>query len=147
VRWGPEQKDRSQLGLFHALHGEATRALLERSIGVQRAGRIMDELGAALLFQYHLDRVLALDRKDVLNEIALRALLARAWASAKSGKARAALPIVRRFADPITQGKLGGALGLCSAPVTFPGAPCAPFQTRAFASRTSRSSSGPRSTT
>ena len=130
VRWGPEQKDRSQLGLFHALHGEATRALLERSMGVQRAGRIMDELGAALLFQYHLDRVLGLDRKDVLDETALRALLARAWGRAKTGDARSALPIVRRFADPVTQGKLGGALGLCSAPVTFPGAPCAPFQTR-----------------
>lgn len=130
VSWGPEQRDRSQLGLFHALHGETTRALLERWIGVQRAGRIMDELGASLLFQFHLDRVLGLERPDLLDVAQLEALLARAWSRAKSGKARAALPIVRRFADPVTQGKLGGALGLCSAPVTFPGAPCAPFQTR-----------------
>jgi penicillin amidase len=132
VRWGPEQKDRTQLGLFHALHAEATRALLERSIGVERAARLIDKLGAALLFQYHLDRVLALERKELLDVEQLRDLLARARARAKKGSARAALPIVRRFADPVTQGKLGSALGLCSAPVTFPGAPCAPFQTRAF---------------
>jgi hypothetical protein len=40
------------------------------------------------------------------------------------------MPVLRRFSDPLTQGKLGGALGFCSAPVTFPGAPCAPFQSR-----------------
>jgi penicillin amidase len=132
VLWGPDQHDRSQLGLFHALHGEATRALLERSIGAQRSARIMDKLGAWLLFEYHLDRVLALERRDLLDVDALRDLLARAWARAKTGTARHGLPIVRRFADPLTQGKLGSAGGLCSAPVTFPGAPCAPFQTRAF---------------
>ena len=130
VNWGPEQRDRSQLGLFHALHGEATRGLLERSIGTQRAGRIMDELGAALIFQYHLDRVLALERLDLLDRAQLRDLLARAWSRAKGGSARKGLPVERRFFDLVTQGKLGGALGMCSAAVEFPGAPCAPFQTR-----------------
>ena len=130
VKWGPEQRDRAQLGLFHALHGEVTRALLERSIGTQRAGRIMDELGAALLFQYHLDRVLALERLELLDAAQLRDLLARAWSRAKGGTARKGLPVERRFFDLVTQGKLGSALGLCSAAVEFPGAPCAPFQTR-----------------
>ena len=116
--------------MFHALHAEATRALLERTLGEHEASRIIDHLGAALLFQYHLDRVLALEVPDLLDAAQLRELLARAWARAKSGTVRAELPIVRRFADPVTQGKLGSALGLCSKPVTFPGAPCAPFQTR-----------------
>ena len=133
VAWGPEQRDRSQLGLFHALHVEVTRGLLERLVGAHEASRIVDHLGAALLFQYHLDRVLALGAPDILDAAQLRDLLARAWPRAQSGKARGELPIVRRFVDPITQGKLGRALGLCSKPVTFPGAPCAPFQTRSFA--------------
>ena len=128
--WAPAQPDRSLLGLFYALHGEATRALLERSIGARRASRIIDDLGAALLFQFHTDRVLALEVPAVLDATALRSLLAGAWSRARSGPARHALPIVRRFADPVTQGKLGSALGLCSDKVTFPGAPCAPFQTR-----------------
>jgi acyl-homoserine lactone acylase PvdQ len=130
VAWGPAQRDREHLGLFHALHVETTRALLERSIGAPKAARILDDLGAGLLFQYHLDRVLALEVPHVLDEAGLRALLAQAFPRAKAGDARSAFPIVRRFSDLVTQGKLGPALGLCSAKVTFPGAPCAPFQTR-----------------
>lgn len=130
VAWAAEQRDREHLGLFHALHVETTRALLERSIGAPHTSRIMDDLGASLLFQYHLDRVLALEVPSLLDAAQLRELLARAWPRAQAGAARATLPITRRFADPLTQGKLGSALGLCSAPVTFPGAPCAPFQTR-----------------
>jgi len=130
LAWAPEQRDRTQLGLFYALHEEATRALLGRSMGTKQAGRIIDDLGAALLFQFHTDRVLALDVPAVLDREALRELLAGAWSRAKSGAGRNAFPIVRRFADVLTQGKLGSALGLCSAKVTFPGAPCAPFQTR-----------------
>ncbi len=130
VAWGREQRDRSQLGLFHALHVEATRALLERLVGAHEASRIIDHLGAALLFQYHLDGVLALEAPEVLDAAKLRDVLAKAWSRTKDGPTRAELPIVRRFADPVTQGKLGGALGFCSKPITFPGAPNAPFQTR-----------------
>ncbi|HSO35785.1 MAG TPA: penicillin acylase family protein [Labilithrix sp.] len=130
LAWAPEQRDRSQLGLFYALHEEATRALLARSMGAPKAARIIDDLGASLLFQFHTDRVLALEVPAVLDREALRDLLAGAWSRAKTGPGRAAFPIVRRFADVLTQGKLGSALGLCSAKVTFPGAPCAPFQTR-----------------
>ena len=130
VGWSAKQQDRSHLGLFHALHGEMTRALLERSMGAPKAARIIDDLGAALLFQFHTDRVLALEQPSVLDNDALRTLLAAAWPRAKSGTERHALPIVRRFSDLVTQGKLGSALGMCSEKVTFPGAPCAPFQTR-----------------
>lgn len=130
VAWAPEQRDRSRLGLFHALHVEVTRALLAQWVGTKEAGRIIDDLGAALLFQFHIDRVLALEVPDLLDASQLRELLLRAWPSAKASPIRASLPIVRRFSDPITRGKLGSALGLCSEPVMFPGAPCAPFQTR-----------------
>ncbi len=132
VAWASTQRDRSRLGLFHALHLEASRALLERWTGEREAARIVDDLCAVLLFQFHLDRVLGLERPDLLDASGLRALLARAWPKAKVSPARAALPIVRRFFDPVTQGKLGRAFGLCSKPVMFPGAPCAPFQTRSF---------------
>jgi penicillin G amidase len=130
VAWAPEQSDRAHLGLFHALHVETTRALLERTMGAPKAARILDDLGAGLLFQYHLDRVLALEVPHVLDARGLSELLAVGFARAKSGTARAVFPIVRRFTDLVTQGKVGGALGLCSPKVTFPGAPCAPFQTR-----------------
>ncbi len=130
VLWAVEQRDRSHIGLFHALHGEVTRALLERSMGAPKAARIIDDLGAALLFQFHTDRVLGLELPAILEKDALRTLLAAAWPRAKSGKERHALPIVRRFSDLVTQGKLGSALGMCSEKITFPGAPCAPFQTR-----------------
>jgi hypothetical protein len=90
----------------------------------------MDDLGAALLFQFHTDRVLGLEVPAVLDRDALRSLLALAFPRATSGRLRHALPIVRRFTDAVTQGKLGSALGMCSKPITFPGAPCAPFQTR-----------------
>src|SRR5207253_1828550 len=79
-----------------------------------------------------LDRVLSLEKPELLDVPGLKTILARAWPRAKTSQVRASLPIVRRFYDPITQGKLGGALGLCSKPVMFPGAPCAPFQTRSF---------------
>ena len=128
--WASDQKDRAQLGLFYALHEETTRALLARTMGAPKAARIIDDLGASLLFQFHTDRVLALEVPAVLDRDALRVLLAGAWARAKAGKGRGAFPIVRRFADVLTQGKLGRAFGYCSKPVTFPGAPCAPFQTR-----------------
>jgi len=132
VEWSKTQRDRSRLGLFHALHLEASRALLERWMGEREAVRIAFDLCAVLLFQFHLDRVLALEKPELLDANGLQRLLARAWPRAKKSPARAALPIVRRFSDPITQGKLGGALGLSSKPVMFPGAPCAPFQTRSF---------------
>jgi len=130
IAWAPAQRDRSQLGLFHALHSELTRALLAKLIGQQATSRLVDDLGAALLFQFHTDRVLALESPALLDAEKLHALVAAAWPRAKSGTERSALPIERRFVDPLTQGKLGRALGLCSAPIRFPGAPCAPFQTR-----------------
>lgn len=132
VEWAKTQRDRSRLGLFHALHLEVSRAVLERWMGEREASRVVDDLCAVLLFQFHLDRVLSLEKPDLLDAKGLKAVLARAWPRAKVSPARAALPIVRRFHDALTQGKLGGALGLCSKPVMFPGAPCAPFQTRSF---------------
>lgn len=130
VAWGAAQSDRSQLGLFHALHVAMTRALLERWLGAKEAARLIDDLGAALLFQYHLDRVLVLEVPALLDAAQLREMLAGAWSVAKSTPARGQLPIERRFADLITQGKAGSALGFCSEKIAFPGAPCAPFQTR-----------------
>jgi acyl-homoserine lactone acylase PvdQ len=130
VEWSKEQRDRSRLGVFYELHKEASRALLRRFIDEKRTSRLVDGLGALLLFQYHVDRVLALEEPDLLDAAGLAAILREAWKTSKASAARGALPLERRFIDPITQGKLGGALGLCSPKITFPGAPCAPFQTR-----------------
>ena len=130
VLWAPRQEDRSRLGLFHALHVEVTRLLLQRWLGENEASRIIDDLGEGLYFQFHIDQVLALEKPELLDAAGLRDLLARALPRAKTSAIRTTFPIVRRFADPITQGKLGRAFGLCSKPVMFPGGPCAPFQTR-----------------
>ena len=108
------------------LHGEVTRGLLERSIGAQRAARASSTISAQRCSSSTtLDRVLALEVPTLLDarRSSRRACSRVRGRARRSGTARHALPIVRRFADPVTQGKLGSALGMCSAPVTFPGAP------------------------
>lgn len=143
VAWAKEQRDRSQLGLFYALHHEATRALLETMLTAREVARILDELGAGMMFQFHLDHVLGLEAPHVLDREGLRDLLAKAWPIAKASPLRQSLPLERRFVDLLTNGKLGGALGLSSKRLVMPGAPGAPFQSRELRIEEEKIAGGP----
>lgn len=133
--------DARALGLFSALHHELTRALLAPFIGAGETSRLLDHLGGGLLFQYHIDAALALERPDLVDEGRLEDLLAQAWPRARV--TRPSAPIRTRFVDPITEGRLGRALGLSSAAYELPGGPCAPFQTREVAFEGKRLVFGP----
>ena len=147
VEWAPAQRDRSQLGLFHALHTEMTRALLEGVLGTRETARLIDDLGASLLFQYHVDRVLALAVPALLDAEKLHAMLAGAWARAKAGPERHAMPFVRRFADVVTQGKLGSASAIAARPCVSQVRRARRSRPAPFASKASRWCSALRSTT
>ena len=120
--------DARALGLFHALHHELVRAVLTPWIGAKGTARLLDDLGGLLLFQHHIDRALALERPDILDEGRLSDLLAEAWPLARA--ATRTSPVSTRFVDPVTEGRFGRAFGMCSARVELPGGPCSPFQSR-----------------
>jgi penicillin amidase len=136
VAWAGAQRGENadrMLALFHALHRECFRALLEPRIGAHAAKRILDENGMLLLaFEYPLDRALALERPDVLDAEDLGALLRRAWPRAKERARRQTdgVPVKTPFVNAYFEGKLPAFLGLDAPARTLRGGPVAPFQTR-----------------
>ncbi len=130
-RWRGEPGDARSLALFHTLHREVVRALLETKVTPHSAGRLLEGLGMLLCFQSHIDPLLALEHPDLLDEDELRALLAVAWRRTKRiDGAVDSLPIVTRFKSIFTQGKLPAKFRFSTEPVRLPGGPAAPFQTR-----------------
>lgn len=127
----PDAKSRASLGLFHALHHEVVRALLERKLTSASAARILDELGGMLCFQAQLDDALALERPDALSRKDLQALLGIAWPRALALVDNGwAIPVTTRFKSIFTAGKLPAVLGFDSEVIEFPGGPTSPFQSR-----------------
>lgn len=136
-RWASLQGDRLDdagrrlMGLFHALHAEVVRIVLERRFGERAASRIVVGLSAALFFQHHLDDALALEKPHLLGEEELAAALARAWPRAKERAAKGFdVPVRTKFKNMLLQGKLPLAFGFDTPPVLLPGGPVAAFQTR-----------------
>lgn len=120
------------MALFHALHHEVVRALLETCLEPPSAARVLDELGMLLSFQSHIDPLLRLEQTDALDAATLRELLERAWPRARGAVEDGTwpLPVRARFKSLFTQGKLPAKFRFSSDPVEFPGGPTAPFQTR-----------------
>jgi penicillin amidase len=119
-------------GLYLALRSACIRALLESSLGADAARGLLDENSMLLVnFEHALDRALALERPEVLNERDLTALLGRAWPEAKARARKNRATAGRtRFVNAYFEGKLPGFLGLDSAPLEVPGGPVSPFQRR-----------------
>lgn len=126
----PERRRR--MGLFHALHHEAVRALLEPRLGAPQTRRILDDTSLMLSFQHHLDAVLALQRPHLLEADGLRAVLNAAWPMARARVAEGCwwAPVRARFVNTLTDGAEPAWLGLARGPVELPGSPTAPFQAR-----------------
>lgn len=122
----------AELTLWVALHHEVSRGLLNSVLGTTHTTRLLDELASLMLFQYHLDDALALQRPDHLDAVALRALLAAAFPIAleRAADPRNALPRRDRFKNIVFAGKLGW-LGFDSKPVTNHGGPTTPNQVTA----------------
>ena len=128
----PTGDHRDQMALFTALHAEAVRALLAHLTDERTARRFVDDLCLIVIFQHHLDEVLALQRPDVLDARRLQPLLRRAWplATARVDSGNWTVPVRARFRNVLFRGKAPAWMGLDSPEVTLPGGPCVPFQTR-----------------
>lgn len=141
VAWATSQspahsdEERQLLGLFHALHHEVVRAMLERTISSDSAVRMLDELGLILSFQHHLDGLLALEEPERLDAVGLTGLLKTAWPRAQRLVAGGEwpIPVHGQFKSIFTQGKLPPSLGFSTESFDFPGGPTSPFQTRVMA--------------
>ena len=85
-----------------------------------------------MLFEYHLDHALALQRPDHLDAVELRGLLAAAFPVAleRAAEPRNALPRRDRFKNVVLAGKLGW-LGFDSKPIANHGGPTTPNQVTA----------------
>jgi penicillin amidase len=126
------EQDRQQMSLFYALHYEMTRHLLARYIPMKQADALLQELGLLVVFQHHMDPVLALKRPELLDGPTLRQMLQRLWPLAQ-GRVKSkewTLPPRAPFKNAITQGQLPTWMGFSSAPIDLPGSPMAPFQSR-----------------
>ena len=138
VRWGAKQaasgrdEQRSNVGLFHTLHVEATRVVLSRHLGGTAARRFMSDMGLGVVFQAHLDDAFALERLDVLTEHELESVLAHAWPAAvdRVTRGKSVSPVKAGFKNVLLRGLLPSALGFDLAPFEMPGGPTAPFQNR-----------------
>jgi hypothetical protein len=131
----PDADARVQLGLFHALHHELLRALLEPQLGAARTRALLVDLAAGLTFQHNLDAVLSLQRPDLLDAAALTQLLARAWPAAldAADSGRFWVPVRAPFVHFIGGERLPPMLGFGSTPRELPGGPVSPFQSRVVA--------------
>ncbi len=134
--WAKTQTDRGadhlrRMGLFHSLYREVIVELLGRFVGEEQGRKLVEVMIADVCFGHHLDDALALERPHLLDEPELREVLARAWSRAQTRIARGdvLVPVRDKFKNVITQGKIP-LLGFDSSPVTFPGGPTTPFQSR-----------------
>jgi len=123
------QDDTRAMTLFYSLHDEVCFQLLERHLP-SPAARHFTQADALSLFQHRLDAILALEQPELLCEDELRELLERALARGSKSAAPAPYPVSTRFSHLLTRGKSPANLGFDSAPVTLPGSPNSPFQSR-----------------
>jgi penicillin amidase len=131
----PSESHRRMMGLFHALNYEVVLALLLRWLPPETVEEVVSSASGILLFQYHMDKVLALSRPDLLDEGTLRNVLSAAWPAALK---RAAFPgwrVPARFAfvNEYFRGKLPRRMGFDTPVVEPPGGPTVPFQLREVA--------------
>jgi penicillin amidase len=130
----PTEKDRRLLGLFHALHHEAVLGLLSRWLPAKSVSEVVDAASGILLFQYHMDQALALERTDVVDESLLREIVVAAWPAARQRFASGwNVPAKFPFVNEYFRGKLPRSLGFDTAVVEPPGGPTVPFQLREVA--------------
>ena len=129
VAWAAEQADRSLLSLFGKLYEEACYLLLEQDLE-RPVARRMREWSALAFYQDQLDRVLALERPELLGSAELSALLGQAFATALAEHTTHDVPVRTRFSHLITRGKSPAFLGFDSPEVELPGTPLSPFQCR-----------------
>jgi penicillin amidase len=114
---------------FHGLHHVVSRALLVRLGGETLAAGLLDRLGLLLAVQDPLDRLLALERPDLLDAAGLRALLEEAWPRRlPPGEG----PTVDRapFKNQVLDTPVSGVVGWHTAPLSWPGGPTSLFQSR-----------------
>jgi penicillin amidase len=146
ARWGANQTacdrvdGRKKMGLFHALHHEVVLAVLARWLPPSLMAELIDAAAGILLFQYHIDTALALERPTLLDATVLREVLATAWPKAleRAASPQWRIPLRFPFVNEYFRGKLPKAFGFDTEPVEPPGGPTVPFQCRevAFAGMT-----------
>jgi hypothetical protein len=100
-----------------------------QDIGLAAAQRLRDD-SMLVLYQEHLDAVLALDRPELLDAEGLTQLLSRAFARAVPGYQRHSVPVRLRFRHLVTQGRSPSVFGFDSRRVELPGSPVSVFQCR-----------------
>jgi hypothetical protein len=116
------------LSRFHALHEELVERLIAARIGHDAARAFVRDLDLGFQFQWHLDKVLALEEPARLDAAGLARLLAEAWPVARGG--RPDVPVNAKFVNVVLQGRLPTALGFDRPAFRWPGGPLSPFQTR-----------------
>jgi penicillin G amidase len=128
------ENDRRMMGLFHALHQETVLGLLTRWLPANSVAEVVDAASGILLFQYHMDQALALERTNVVNEALLREILVAAWPAArKRAVSQGSVPAKFPFVNEYFRGKLPRPFGFDTAVVAPPGGPTVPFQLREVA--------------
>ena len=123
------------MGLFHALHQEVVLAVLSRWLPAGLMNELVDAAAGILLFQYHIDGALALERTNVLDQSLLSEALASAWprAVARVSSPNWRIPLKFPFVNDYFRGKLPRLFGFDTEPVEPPGGPTLPFQCREVA--------------
>ena len=130
----PTEKDRRHMGLFHALHHEAVLGLLRRWIPANSVNEVVDAASGILLFQYHMDQTLALERTSIVDETTLREIVLAAWPAARRRfESGWNIPARFPFVNEYFRGKLPLSFGFDTAVVEPPGGPTVPFQLREVA--------------
>ena len=131
----PRSEARRLMGLFHALHHEVVLAALARWLPADLMDELVDAAAGILLFQFHIDGALALERPGLLDESVLREVLAIAWprALARANSPDWHVPLRFPFINDYFRGKLPRAFGFDTETVEPPGGPTIPFQCREVA--------------
>ncbi len=125
-------KHRAQMALFHALHQEILHIVLSASLGGPKAHHLLHDITFTLCFQYHFDQAFALEKPHLVDAARMEAWLREAWPKAKARVEAGtwSLPPQIGFANQITQGQTPAWLGWDTQPMSLPGGPTTPFQTR-----------------
>lgn len=139
ARWAEAQEPitditnhRAQMGLFHALHQETLRVVLSASVGAPKAHHLLDDITFTLCFQFHFDQAFALEKPHLVDAEKMASWLREAWPKAKArvDAGTWSLPARFGFSNQITQGQTPAWWGWDKRPVSLPGSPTTPFQTR-----------------
>jgi penicillin amidase len=131
----PRGEGRRLMGLFHALHHEVVLTVLEHWMPADLMSELVDAAAGILLFQYHIDGALALERSGLLDQPLLREALATAWprAQERADSPGWRIPLKFSFVNDYFRGKLPRPFGFDTETVEPPGGPTVPFQCREVA--------------